>query len=97
MRPLYLRGETPGSDWEAMRKADAKILEMKPDRGADIVMATYVGRFRTYGDLGKRADPSGRNPMRFGFGHLGAAPAELNIRTIKDVVVVRGAQLKGGQ
>jgi hypothetical protein len=57
-------------DWEAMRKADAKIREMKPDREKDLVMATYVGTFRTYGDLGKRADPSGRNPMRFGLGIL---------------------------
>lgn len=84
-------------DWEAMRKADAKIREMKPDREKDLVTATYVGTFRTYGDLGKRTDPSGRNPVRFGFGHLGAAPAELIIQTIKDVEVVRGARLKGGQ
>jgi len=60
------------------------------DPDTEDILATFVGLFQTYSDLGSRVNPNMQDP-RFGFGHMGAAPARLIIQhiLINDVSVVK--------
>ena len=57
--------------------------------------ATYVGFFITYSDLEKRVSPDIPRAPRLGFGPAGlGAPAQLVIKTIKDVAANQGGAVR---
>ncbi len=76
-------------DWGAEKRIGAWVLRsgFNPDR--DHLIETFVGLFRTYPDLENRVSPNMQDGVRAGFGHLGAAPMQLLIKTRKDPSVVR--------
>jgi hypothetical protein len=78
-------------DWKAIQRADERVRHsgFNPDR--DRVIITYVGRFVTYLDLDKRVSLGVPGALRLGFGPVGlGAPAQLLIKTIRDVSIVHG-------
>jgi hypothetical protein len=79
------------ADLKAFRVADANAERMGYRHGIDTEIATYVGLFMTYPDLDRRVSPRVPDALRLGFGPAGlGAPAQVLIRTIKDVVVIKG-------
>ncbi len=75
-------------DWEAVRRVARYVGEHGFDRQKDQLEETLVGLFVTYSDLDKRVNPGIPSALRLGFGHLGAAPAQLVIQTVRDPVIV---------
>jgi hypothetical protein len=52
------------------------------------MVATYQGLFVTYLDLDRRVSPGVPGALRLGFGPLIGAPAQLLVKTVRDVAVV---------
>src|ERR1035438_2189475 len=77
-------------DWTALRRADQVALQAGYQAGVDGEVVTYIGLLVTYLDLEKRVTPNLPGALRLGFGPPGA-PAQLLVKSAKDVVVVRGA------
>ena len=84
-------------DWTAMNTVGIAIPKgFNPE--TDEIIKTYVGLFQTYADLGSHVFPEvpgGKYWLKFGFGHLGAAPARILVKTVKDVTAVRIVKTKG--
>jgi hypothetical protein len=76
------------ADWKSIRKAERHERAMASNVDTDLIVRTYVGLFRTYEDLGSRVNPGIPGALRLGFGPLGEAPAQLVIKSVKDVQVV---------
>jgi hypothetical protein len=83
-----------GIDWNAEKQADAIVDRLGFRADTDHLYETFVGLFRTYTDLDKRVNPNMPDALRLGFGHLGAAPALLLIKTRKDPAVIHGGSGK---
>jgi len=82
-------------DRQVIDDADRRVLKMGYRAGLDTETATYEGLFVTYNDLEKRVSPGVPNAFRIGFGPVGlGAPAQLVIKTIKDVSVVKAVPEK---
>lgn len=80
-------------DFRAIRAADKYLATSGFRPGVDIEIATYVGLFVTYPDLEKRVTPGVAGALRLGFGPAGmGAPAQLLIKTIEDVAMIRAQQ-----
>ena len=77
-------------DWTSLRRADQVALRAGYQAGVDDEVVTYIGLFVTYHDLENRVTPNLPGALRLGFGPP-SAPAQLLIKSAKDVVVVRGA------
>lgn len=61
--------------------------------GVDREVATYTGLFLMYPDLDRQGNVSVQNAIILGFGPVGLrAPAQLVIKTIKDVSVIRAGR-----
>lgn len=80
-------------DWSAIRRADKEAVKGGYDPKANCEVATYTGLFVTYHDLEDRVTPNLPGALRLGFGPSLGAPAELLIKTVKDVVIVRDSQI----
>jgi hypothetical protein len=81
-------------DWTAMNTVGIAIPKgFNPE--TDEIIKTYVGLFQTFADLESRFYSGGEHPLTFGFGHLGAAPARILVKTVKDVTAVRIVKTKG--
>jgi hypothetical protein len=79
-------------DRKAIEAADDMLIKSGYRAGVDGELATYEGLFVTYTDLDKRVSPGVPGAFRLGFGPAGlGAPAQLVIKTIKDVTVIPGA------
>jgi hypothetical protein len=81
-------------DWTLEKGEAAAVRRMiqkgKFDPRSDHLEFTFVGLFRTYPDLEERVSPNIQNSARGGFGHMGAFPAKLLIKTRREPVVVHG-------
>lgn len=75
-------------DWTALRRADREALHAGHDVRVNHMIATYTGLFRTFQDLENRVSPGVAGALRLGFGP--GAPAQLLIKTIKDVEIAPG-------
>jgi hypothetical protein len=79
-------------DWRAVHRADNEAVKGGYDPKANHEVATYTGLFETYQDLDNRVTPNIPGAVRLGFGPLLGAPAELLIKSVKDVVIVWDSQ-----
>jgi hypothetical protein len=70
--------------WNAMNQ---KLKSLHADLVQDRVRVTVVGRLETRESLDALVVDMPNGLRRAGFGHLGAAPAEINIITVEDIVV----------
>jgi len=78
-------------DRGALQALDDYFRNAHYQDGLDVAVATYVGYFVTYPDLDKRVSPGVPGALRLGFGPAGmGAPAQLVIKSIKDVPANRG-------
>jgi hypothetical protein len=79
-------------DWRSVQKAEGIVKQSGYNPDTDHVIETYVGRFVTYLDLESRGNPASLGgSLGFGFGPIGLdAPAQLLVKSVKDVVVVPG-------
>ena len=78
-------------DWKAVQRADADALAAGYRAGVDVMVETIVGLFVTFPDLEKRVNPGIPGAFPLGFGPVGlSAPAQLVIKTVKDVSVTHG-------
>ncbi len=81
------------TDWKAIRKAEGESVRAGYDPSVDSKIATYVGLFRTYEDLGSRVNPNLPGALKLGFGPVGLeAPAMLLVQSVGDLVVIHGHQ-----
>lgn len=81
-------------DFSAINQCNREIVHAGYDMRKDQVIATYIGRFVTYSapDLDQRSNAGLPGALRLGFGPVGlGAPAQLLIKTEKDVLVVHDA------
>jgi hypothetical protein len=76
-------------DRRAIEAEEAHVRTAGYELGLDVEVATYVGLFETHLDLEKRVSPDIPGALRVGFGPAGLdAPAQLVIKTVKDVSVI---------
>jgi len=82
-------------DSNAIAKVMEKVKNMAPDPLKDRIILTYVGLFETRerldGYIGKDANDK---PRGIGFGHLNAAPAQIQVKNASDPYVDRGTKPK---
>jgi hypothetical protein len=83
-----------GVDWRAEESEGAVVRKLGFNPDKDHLFETFVGLFRTHLDLDKRVNPNKQDWPRFGFGHLGTAPAQILTKTRRDPVVVYGSPKK---
>lgn len=77
-------------DWKSIRRAESEALRAGYKPASNYEVATFFGLFLTYGDLEKRVTPGVPDAPRLGFGpDLMGAPAQLLIKSIKDVSIVQ--------
>jgi hypothetical protein len=75
-------------DERAMEEMRDKLSREIKDRERDRIWVTYIGLFETWDNLKTAEYKDARgNPRLAGFGHLGGSPAQLFIKTAKDVTV----------
>jgi hypothetical protein len=77
-------------DWRAIRQAEEEAQRQGFNPDTDYTTETYIGLFLTYPNLENRVSPGVPGALRLGFGPLGEAPAQLLIKTVRDLVVVHG-------
>jgi hypothetical protein len=83
-------------DQQALHAAETYAARVGYRPEVDVKVATYVGLFVTYPDLDSRVSPGVPGALRLGFGPAGlGAPAQLVIRTVKDVSIIRGGPRPG--
>lgn len=80
---------TGGTDFAGLERI-RKQISRERSSSADRVWITYVGMLETKSSIEEEVglDDKG-GPHRLGFGHLNDAPAQLDVRTAKDVVIER--------
>jgi hypothetical protein len=77
-------------DWRSVRLAEAQERRAAFNSDTDQLLETLTGLFVTYRNLEERVTPG---VLRLGFGPVGLeAPAQLLIKSIRDVVVVHPAR-----
>jgi hypothetical protein len=85
-------------DWTALHHSQETVRRTGFNPDTDRIIKTYIGLFVTYPDLIDRVNPITPMRPRLGFGPVGMdAPAQLLIKSVKDVVVIHapaGAILK---
>ncbi|MGB7763197.1 MAG: hypothetical protein WBL61_25405 [Bryobacteraceae bacterium] len=82
------------ADWASIERSEAAALRAGYKLEDDLKVATYVGLLLTYDndELGRRSNAGLRVPFLLGFGQAGfGAPAQLVIRSERDVVILHGA------
>jgi len=80
-------------DRRSIDAADKHALKVGYRAGVDVEVATYIGLFLTHLDLEGRVSPGIADALRLGFGPAGlGAPAQLVIRSIRDVSIVHSGQ-----
>ena len=77
-------------DWQAVQDASRDTSRNPFNPHIDHVIMTYIGLFQTHQDLDQRVTPNVPGALKLGFGPGGEAPAQLLIKSLKDVVIVRG-------
>lgn len=78
-------------DWTAVRREGDMLKRVSFRVDVDKEIATYEGLLVTYRDLERRVSPGIPGALRLGFGPTGlGAPCQLIIRTVSDVVVLKG-------
>lgn len=79
-------------DLQAIQKAHEAVGRAGYNPETDRLIKTYIGLFVTYPDLDKRVNPGIPGALKLGFGPVGLeAPAQLLIKSVRDVVVVHSA------
>lgn len=77
-------------DWRSVEKAESEEKRQRFNPETDRIFKTFSGLFETFSDLENRVTPELPNAPKRGFGPLGLdAPAQLLIKNVRDVVVVR--------
>lgn len=79
-------------DMRAIERANRDAVRAGYNGKDNHMVATYEGLLVTYLDLAERVSPGVPGALRLGFGPLVGAPAQLLIRTVKDVTVVSNRQ-----
>jgi hypothetical protein len=78
------------TDQQSIEAADKYALQAGYRAGVDRKVATYTGLFLMWPDVGRQGKVSVQNAIILGFGPVGLrAPAQLVIKAIKDISVVR--------
>jgi hypothetical protein len=76
------------SSFEGMRKLRPKLMRLGRRAPERCIIWTYTGVFETRSTYEKVSYPNGSSTY-IGFGHLGAAPAQLLLKTVDDVNIYR--------
>jgi hypothetical protein len=78
-------------DWISVRRAERQALRQGYNSATDQLFETFTGLLVSFDKLDDRASPAAPMLKRPGFGPAGLdAPAQLLIKSVADVVVVRG-------
>lgn len=87
-RPSSIASPPFALDAPSVDAAYRAVERQRPSRGSYRVWATFIGRLET-GDTLLVATNGHIGPRPLGYGHLGAYPAQLILRSIKNVRVIR--------
>ena len=74
-------------DRSALHKVEKVLLKSRERGELGRVWITFVGKIETRHPLRVRTYSPGGGPLTLGFGHLGAFPAQLVVKTAKDLVI----------
>ncbi|PWU04126.1 MAG: hypothetical protein C5B51_17455 [Terriglobia bacterium] len=78
-------------DWRSVARAEEEEKRQGFNPASDRIFKTFIGLLVTYSDLENRVTPEVPGAPKLGFGPVGLdAPAQLLIKSVGDVVVVRG-------
>jgi len=71
------------------RTISDKLTRLHADIQRDKILVTIVGRLETRRSMDDAVYQMPYGPTKVGFGHMGAAPAEINVLSVRDVTVVQ--------
>lgn len=66
-----------------------KLTRLHVDIQRDKVLVTIIGRLETRKSMDDAVYQMPYGPTKVGFGHMGAAPAEINVLSVREVTVVQ--------